>query len=230
MPIPQTSPGQPRLLLRDDAYLALRAGIIDGTFAPGERLNDADLGRWLGVSRTPIREALGRLERAGLVQSKPGSYTRVSPLDVREARASQSVAAALHELAVREAVPNLSESDILAMREANRRFARALDAHDAEAALSADDDFHAVAVTASANPVAATVLEQVTPVLRRLERIRFASLDGRGSIALHEQIIALCEAGDAAAASAAARENWQTLLPLVDLADLVDDAADSQAG
>jgi DNA-binding GntR family transcriptional regulator len=146
---------------------------------------------------------------------------------VREARASQSVAAALHELVVREAVPNLSEGDLRSMREANRRFADALDAHDAEAALSADDDFHAVTVTASANPVAATVLEQVTPVLRRLERIRFASLDGRGSITLHEQIITLCEAGDADAAGRAAQENWQTLLPLVDLAD---EDTDSQAG
>lgn len=227
MPIPESGPAIPRSLLRDDAYLALRAGIIDGTFAPGERLNDADLGRWLGVSRTPIREALSRLERAGLVQSKPGSYTRVSPLDVREARASQAVAAALHELAVREAVPNLSETDLRAMREANQRFTEAMDARNAEAALSADDDFHAVAVTASANPVAVTVLEQVTPVLRRLERIRFASLDGRGSIALHEQIITLCEAGEADAAGRAARENWQTLLPLV---DLVDDDAGSQAG
>lgn len=227
MPIPQDSLTRPRLLLRDDAYLALRAGIIDGTFAPGERLNDADLGRWLGVSRTPIREALGRLERAGLVQSKPGSWTRVSPLDVREARASQSVAAALHELVVREAVPHLSDADLTAMREANRRFADALDAHDAEAALSADDDFHAVTVTASANPVAMTVLEQVTPVLRRLERIRFSSLDGRRSITLHEQIIALCESGDAEAAGRAAQENWQTLLPLV---DLVDEDTDTRAG
>lgn len=230
MPIP-VEPDRvlPRSLLRDDAYMALRAGIIDGTFAPGERLNDAELGRWLGVSRTPIREALGRLERAGLVQSKPGSYTRVSPLDVREARASQSVAAALHELAVREAVPNLSEADLRAMREANQRFTEAMDARNAEAALNADDDFHAVTVNASANPVAMTVLEQVTPVLRRLERIRFASLDGRGSIALHEQIITLCEAGDADAAGRAARENWETLLPLVDLAD-ADVDTDSQTG
>ena len=227
MPIPQGSDNKPRLLLRDDAYLALRAGIVNGTFEPGERLNDAELGRWLGVSRTPVREALSRLERAGLVQSKPGSYTRVSPLDVREARASQSVAAALHELVVREAVPNLSEGDLRAMREANRRFADALDAHDAEAALSADDDFHAVTVTASANPVAMTVLEQVTPVLRRLERIRFSSLDGRRSITLHEQIIALCESGDAVAAGRAAQENWQTLLPLV---DLVEEDTDTRAG
>lgn len=228
MPVPGSRNLVARSLLRDDAYTALRNAIIDGTLTPGERLNDVELGQWLGVSRTPIREAIGRLERAGLVQTKPGRYTIVSPIDVREIRAAQSVAAALHELAVREAVPNLSDADIRAMREANDRFTRAMDAQDADAALQADDDFHAVAVAASANPVVVTVLEQVTAALRRLERLRFSSLDGRGSIALHDQIIQLCQAGDADAAARAARQNWQTLLPLVDVA--ADADPHTQAG
>jgi DNA-binding GntR family transcriptional regulator len=228
MPVPESRGLVARSLLRDDAYTALRNAIIDGTLTPGERLNDAELGQWLGVSRTPIREAIGRLERAGLVQTKPGRHTIVSPIDVREIRAAQSVAAALHELAVREAIPNLSDADLRAMREANERFTSAMDARDAEAALQADDDFHSVAVAASANPVIATVLEQVTAVLRRLERLRFSSLDGRGSIALHDQIIHLCQAGDADAAARAARQNWQTLLPLVDVA--ADTDPHTQAG
>jgi DNA-binding GntR family transcriptional regulator len=228
MPVPESRGLVARSLLRDDAYTALRNAIIDGTLTPGERLNDAELGQWLGVSRTPIREAIGRLERAGLVQTKPGRHTIVSPIDVREIRAAQSVAAALHELAVREAIPNLSDADLRAMREANERFTSAMDARDADAALQADDDFHSVAVAASANPVIATVLEQVTAVLRRLERLRFSSLDGRGSIALHDQIIHLCQAGDADAAARAARQNWQTLLPLVDVA--ADTDPHTQAG
>lgn len=229
MPVPESRGLVARALLRDDAYTALRDAIIDGTLTPGERLNDAELGRWLGVSRTPIREAIGRLERAGLVQTKPGRYTIVSPIDVRETRAAQSVAAALHELAVREAVPNMSDGDIEAMREANERFAAAMDSQDADAALKADDEFHAVAVSASANPVIAGVLEQVSAVLRRVERLRFSSLDGRGSIALHDEIIRHCAAGDSDGAARAARENWQTLLPLVDLATEAGEA-DEQAG
>lgn len=217
MPVPKSHGVLSKSLLRDQAYAALRDAIVNGTLEPGERINDADLSRWLGLSRTPIREALARLERAGLVQTKPGRYTIVSPVDVREARAAQVVAATLHELAVREALPSLSSSDIDAMREANDRFRRALDAQDADAALRADDDFHAVAVACSANPVISTVLEQVTAVLRRLERLRFSSLDGRRSIALHDRIIELCEQGDADGAARAAHENWQTLLPLVEL-------------
>ena len=170
--------------------------IVEGTLAPGERLNDTDLVGWLGVSRTPVREALARLEQAGLVQTKPGRFTMVSPLDVRAARNAQSVTAAMHELAVREAVPNLAAAELDAMRAANGRFAEALQRADADAAIAADDDFHGVLVAASANEAVRDVLERYSPVLRRLERLRFSSLSGRDSVAQHEQIVALCEAGD----------------------------------
>lgn len=216
MPVPQGQGLVNRSLLRENAYRAIRDAIVDGTLAPGERLHDGDLVAWLGVSRTPVREALARLEQAGLVRTKPGRYTVVSPLDVRAARDAQSVTAAMHELAVREALPNLSAAELDAMREANARFAEALRRDDVDAAVAADDDFHGVPVTASANHAIRAVLEQFTPLLRRLERVRFSSLSGRDSVAQHERIIALCEAGDADGAAAAALANWQTLAPLLE--------------
>jgi DNA-binding GntR family transcriptional regulator len=216
MPVPSHRGLVPRSLLREDAYRAIRDAIVDGTLAPGERLNDADLVQWLGVSRTPVREALARLEHAGLVRTKPGRYTIVSPLDVRAVRNAQSVTAAMHELAVREAVPNLSAAELDAMRAANARFADALRQGDVDAAVAADDAFHAVPVTACANEAVRSVLEQFTPVLRRVERLRFSSLSGRGSVAQHERIITLCEAGNVDGAAAATRANWQTLAPLLD--------------
>lgn len=216
MPVPQGRGLVARPLLRENAYRALRDAIVDGTLAPGERLNDADLTAWLGVSRTPIREALARLEQIGLVRTKPGSHTIVSPLDARAAHDAQAVTAAMHELAVRTAVPNLSPAELDIMREANSRFAAALRHDDAAAALTADEDFHGVAVAACANGAVRTVLEQFTPVLRRVVRLRFSSLSGRSSVAQHQQIIELCEAGDAEGAAAAVRANWQTLIPLID--------------
>ncbi|MGK5449753.1 GntR family transcriptional regulator [Streptomyces radiopugnans] len=216
MPVPQSRGLVSRPLLRERAYRAIRDAIVDGTLAPGERLHDADLVEWLGVSRTPVREALARLEQAGLVRTKPGSHTLVSPLDARAVRDAQSVVAAMHEVAVHEAVPNLATAELDAMREANARFAEALRRGDVEGALAADDDFHAVTVTACANQAVRSVLEQYTPVLRRVERLRFSSLSGRGSVAQHERITELCAAGDAEGAAAAARANWHTLVPLLD--------------
>jgi DNA-binding GntR family transcriptional regulator len=216
MPVPRDAVAIPRSLLRDNAYQSIRDAIVDGTLVPGERLNDADLARWLGVSRTPVREALTRLEESGLVQTKPGRYTMVSPLDVRAARAAQAVVAAMHELAVREAVPHLSRDEIEAMRAANRRFAAALQAGDVAAAITSDDEFHGVAVAASANQAIRAVLGQFTPVLRRLERLRFSSVGGRDSVAVHQRIIDLSEAGDVQGAATAARENWMSLDALFD--------------
>jgi DNA-binding GntR family transcriptional regulator len=218
MPIPERSGTVARSLLRDDAFRAIRDAIVDGTLAPGERLNDGDLAQWLGVSRTPVREALARLDEAGLVRTKPGRYTMVSPLDMRALRGAHSVATAMHELAVREALPNLSGTELDAMRAANARFADALRANDVDEALAADDEFHGVAVAASANAALRSVLDQFTPALRRLERLRFSSLSGRGSVAQHERIIALCAAGDVEGAVTATRINWQTLTPLLESA------------
>jgi DNA-binding GntR family transcriptional regulator len=214
MPVPQSSPSaSPRRLLRDDAFLALRTAIVDGVLEPGERLVDAELSEWLGVSRTPIREAIARLEQAGLVITTPGRSTIVSPIDVRAVTDAQHVVASLHELAVREAVPVLEESHLQRMREANADFAAALAAQDVSAASEADDRFHGVPVGVCANGALRAVLDVYSPQLRRLERHRFATFIGRSSVAQHERIIALAAAGDADGAALEARLNWLSLGP-----------------
>lgn len=213
MPVPVAGPPEGRQLLRDSVFVRIRDAIIDGTLQPGERLLDADLSGWLGVSRTPIREALARLEAAGLVETKPGRYTIVSPIDPRTVADAKAVTAAMNELAVRTAVPVLTGSDLAAMRAANDAFAAALEAGDVVAAIAADDAFHGVPVDRAANTAIRAVLDQYTPVLRRVERIRFASLRGRASVAQHARIVDLAEAGDAEAAAVEARRNWLTLDP-----------------
>lgn len=214
MPVPEESAPR-RALLRDDAYHRLRDAIVNGTFEPGERLRDAELGAWLGVSRTPVREALARLEQAGLVITRPGRSTTVAPLDVRAVRDAQSVVASMHQLAVRLAVPHLSADDLQRMTDANERFARALRDGDVDGALEADDELHSVPVAAAANQAVQQVLEQFTPLLRRVERLRFSSLTGRGSVALHRDLVDRCRAGDADGAAAVSWDTWQTLEPLL---------------
>ena len=211
MPIPPTAPGVDRSLLRDDVYRRLRDAIVDGTFAPGEQLKDLELAAWLGVSRTPVREALLRLAQGGLVQAQPGRSTIVSTLDARDIRDARDVVAAMHELAVREAVPVLVATDLAALREANRRFAAALGSGDVQSAVQADDELHGVLVRIAANRALDTVLEQFTPTLRRAERLRFGSLQGRESVTQHDELIRLCAAGDAEGAAAVAYDTWHSL-------------------
>lgn len=210
MPVPSTAL-PPRPLLRDDVYARIRDAIVDGTLAPQEQLRDTELATWLGVSRTPVREALLELSRSGLVRAVPGRSTLVAPLEDRAVRDAQAVVAAMHALVVREAVPHLRPEDLARMRAANDAFAAAQRAGDADAALRADEAFHRVAVQASGNTAAAAVIAQYEPVLHRAERLRFASGEGAASVARHTALIELCAAGDAEGAARLAEQTWRSL-------------------
>ena len=222
MPIPVAESPLRTSLLRDTVHDRLRDAIVDGTLAPGEVVRDTELATWLGVSRTPVREALLRLGETGLVRAAPGRSTVVAEIDLAEVREAHAVVASMHRLAVAEAVARLTPADLDRMQAANTRFARAIESHDTEAALAADDDFHGVAVEASANRALATVLDQFGPVVRRLERLRFASIAAVDSVDLHDRLVAACRAGDADAAADVAFRTWQNL------ADLIPDSTVTQ--
>ncbi len=210
MPIPHSAPRMDRSLLRDDVFRRLRDAIVDGTFLPGEQLRDAELAEWLGVSRTPVREALLRLGASGLVVAVPGRSTTVSAIDPKAVRDARDVVAAMHVLAVRETAGKLTDACVARMRDANRRFAEALSAGDVAAALDADEELHAVPVAALGNRAIESVLDHFGPVVRRAERVRFA-VDGRSSVARHEQLIEHLVSGDAEQASAVTFAMWHSL-------------------
>lgn len=209
MPIPQT-PAVDRSLLRDDVYRRLRDAIVDGTFAPGEQLRDGELAEWLGVSRTPVREALLRLGTSGLVVAIPGRSTTVSTIDAGAVRDARDVIAAMHALAVSQMTGKLSDVDLDRMRLANERFSKALRAKDVDAALNADEELHRIPVAALGNRALEAVLDQFDPLVRRAERLRF-SADGHASIELHEQLIELLATGNPDQAAAAAFDIWHSL-------------------
>lgn len=211
MPVPKAQAPTRRSRLRDDVYSRLRSAIVDGTLSPGEKLKDTELEGWLGVSRTPIREAIQRLERDGLVETRPNKSTLVSPFDPAATENARNVVSSLHELATRLALPKLEPSDFKSLEDAHSAFEAALDRDDAEAALRADDSFHAVFVSASGNELIADLLDQVTPTLRRVERLRFSSTAARESVKHHARILQAARNGDTRAAIEATRENWESL-------------------
>lgn len=201
-----------RTLLRDDAYRILRHAIVTGDLAPGAVIRDVELAERVGLSRTPVREALARLVDDGLVETKPHSWTRVTPLSLREVRDALVVVRAMHELAVRLAVPLMTDGHHDRMKAANREFATALEAGDVEAALEADDAFHDVPIGVLGNRVIAATIERQLPLIRRLERLRFGSLLGRRSIAWHDQLVDACVESDVESAVAITTRIWSALL------------------
>lgn len=197
-----------RNLLRDAAYDRLRSAIVDGTLRPGAALRTDELAERLGLSRAPIREAIARLTADGLVETKPQSYTRVTALVEKDVEDAAAVVAAMHDLAVRSAAGRLTAEQVGRMRAANARFAGAVRSGDLDAALDADDALHAVPVLAHGNGAAALTIERFTPLIRRAERLLWASPRGERSIHQHDRLIAALEAGDGPAAADVNRTIW----------------------
>jgi DNA-binding GntR family transcriptional regulator len=209
-----------RVLLRDQALQLIREAIVTGDLAPGAVVKDAELARQLGLSVAPVRTALARLADEGLVEAKPQSHTRVTPLVPRQVREAAVVVRAMHELAVREAAPRITDGDVSAMRAANARFAAALETSDVEGAVAADDDLHGVLLRRCGNAAVVATVDRFTPAIRRLERQRFTHAHGHASVELHERLIDACAAADADAAVATTTEIWTALLD--ELADEED--------
>lgn len=150
--------------LVDEAYRSLGGAIVDGRLRAGDRLRDVELAALMGISRTPVREALQRLERIGLVEVAANRYTRVAPLtdrmrnDMREF-AAHTIAGVLHV-----ALPRATESEIAEMLP----LVSALrDADTSRAYVDAMLDFYAHLVAASRNIVYRKTFEQIDLVLRR---------------------------------------------------------------
>lgn len=104
-------------LLAEDVFQHLGKAIANGTFAPGERLRDADLAAEYNVSRTPVREALQRLERIGLVEMAPSRFTRVTEPTAEEVDHAREYAGYQAGILCAMAVPRLSDEERAYARE-----------------------------------------------------------------------------------------------------------------
>src|SRR5436305_13939589 len=125
MPLPPTETRLTRSLAREEAYGKLRDWIIDGTLQPGETLRDQEIAQSLGVSRTPVREALRRLEDEGFIETALNRWTRVAPIDVAKTAETYAVIEALEVLALELAFPTLTRADLERLTEANRAMQKA---------------------------------------------------------------------------------------------------------
>jgi DNA-binding GntR family transcriptional regulator len=218
-----------RQRLSDVAFVRLRRAIVSGELSPGLKLNDSQLAADLGLSRTPVREALSRLVDAGLVEAKPGAHTRVTPLSREDVEATLSVLEALDRLAVLTAVPRLERGDMAKMRRAHREFSAAVRGNDVAAALQADAAFHKVIMDAASNPVLTRLVDMIHPRVERIVYRKFKSLLGRrDTVEHHARLVQLCAAGDAERAAGLSAEHWRHLGGLI--GDLFDNAQLESAG
>lgn len=197
--------------LREQVYQSIKTAIITLELEPGQKIRDQDLAAKFNVSRTPVREALRRLEDEELVVSTPGSVTRVAMLDAEEVKQAFIVVTALHSLAARLAVPELKDEDFASLTQINADLEDAMSKGNVMQAVEADDCFHDVFITVSGNKEISTALAPVTPKVRRLEFAKFSSLNGGESVDQHNQIISASKRRDSKIVSVLVEQNWLSL-------------------
>ncbi|WP_374008564.1 GntR family transcriptional regulator [Leifsonia sp. LS-T14] len=166
LPVSETAPVE-RRLLRDVVYDRLYDGILDGTLEPGETLLDEKLTAWLGVSRTPIREALMKLADIGLVEMAPNRYTRVAPIDLKAIDEAIYTTGLLHEHAVRTVVPTVDNATVSRLDKAQKDVRKAAKARDLPALGRAFNEFFLDVARAGDNDVLVSVSEGLSPQLLR---------------------------------------------------------------
>ena len=130
------------LPLRDVVFNTLRQAILRGELKPGERLMEIQLANKLGVSRTPIREAIRKLELEGLVLMIPRKGAEVADITEKSLRDVLEVREALEELAVRLACDKIKEEELEELKEAAQEFKETLDCEDVTRFAEADVKFH----------------------------------------------------------------------------------------
>jgi DNA-binding GntR family transcriptional regulator len=182
----------------DRVFAELRDRLLRGEVPIGQRLVEEQLADEFQTSRTPVREALRRLEDEGLVETRRNALTRVAPVRPERIADAFPVVAALHGLATRLAVPALSTDDIDRMERHDAERTGALRRKDVLGAIAADDRLHGVLLQAAHNEEVARLLARVMPHIRRLDIIHFTALTERENLDDgHAEIIDACRRGDA---------------------------------
>jgi DNA-binding GntR family transcriptional regulator len=189
----------------DRVYDALVVAIRDLQFAPGEQLSETELARQLGVSRTPVREAIVRLVDAGLLQVRPQVGTLVARIRMSDAEEARFVRENLEAAAV-QLVCDLPVRDVADLRKLLELQDAAQVAHDLDAFFASDEAMHQEIFRLAGYPGAWQAVQRKKLQLDRIRRMSLPDTSTvRELIDEHRHIVDAIEVGDAEVASAHVR-------------------------
>lgn len=176
--------------LRDVIFETLRKSIISGDIKPGERLMEVSLAEQMGVSRTPVREAIRRLEADGLVTMIPRKGTHVSELSVKDIMDVLEVRAVLDQLATSLAAKHMQPAQIKSLEAIHRQYVYNVERANIEGAIRKDVEFHDVIYAASGNPRLVAVASSLREHIYRFRVIYMRdNLIAANVLHEHEQIL-----------------------------------------
>lgn len=186
------------LPLRDVVFHTLRDSILKGELEPGERLMEIHLANKLGVSRTPIREAIRMLEQEGLAVTYPRRGAQVAKMTEKDLQDVLEIRDALDELAAKSAIKNITPEAISELKETMTAFKEAAYRGDIREVAAADEKFHNIIYQAADNPKLLVIIHNLR---EQMYRYRYEYVKDNANyeriLKEHEEIILGLEKKDA---------------------------------
>ncbi len=160
--------------LREVVYEELKKSILTGRIPPGTRMMEVNMAEEMGVSRTPVREAIRKLEKEGLVEIEPRRGAYVSDISVKEMVDTLVVREVLESLATSLAAENRSQEDVSKLEKMTSEYSDAIVEGDMEKIIHVDERFHSAIVDMSGNK---TLIQLFEPVQEFALRFRYLYYD-----------------------------------------------------
>ncbi len=196
------------LPLRDVVFNTLRQAILKGELEPGERLMEIQLAERLGVSRTPIREAIRKLELEGLVLMVPRKGAEVARISEKSLREVLEVRRSLEELAIELACQKITDEQIGELEAAEAVFAEAVQKGDPMTIAESDESYHDVIYQATENGRLVQILNNLREQMYRYRLEYIKDADKRHILVVeHEHIIRAVKSRNISEAKQAMREH-----------------------
>lgn len=163
--------------LRDVVFQSLRQAILLGQLKPGERLMEKSLADKMGVSRTPVREAIRKLELEGLVVMLPRKGAQVAEMTMKEIEDVLEIRAVLEGLASKLAAKRIREDQLEGLNRSLQEFGQGLDSKDVDMMIKKDEEFHDIIFEACNNDKLISIVNNLREQIHRFRVAYLKSYD-----------------------------------------------------
>jgi len=209
----------------EHVHRTIREAILDGTLAGGQTMSQVALADQLGVSRTPLREALRMLQSEGLIEGEPNRRVRVAPQSIERLEELYTIRIPLEVTALRLSLPRMAPEDFAQLEGSMAEMAHFAEMDDYGRWLIPHQAFHR-GLTSHAGPRFDALLVQLSEHAERYRRIHFGRTFSQPSTRDHREILDACKAGDRdLAAALLARHLARTVFGIVQLVEVGYDPA-----
>ena len=183
--------------LREIVYEQLKRQILTGDITPGTRMMEVDLAEEMGVSRTPVREAIRKLEKEGLVTIEPRRGAYASDISVKDMVDTMEVREHLESLAASLAAQTMTDEQRVELERIADAYTKAIHNNNMEEMIHYDELFHKGIVNASGNKTLIQISESVQELALRFRYLYYDDLSRYGSMPMeHKQILDAIENND----------------------------------